>query len=69
MTTDIHSYRLFNVAIIDFVLTILSAAVISYFTSIPISITLVGLLIIGGFLHWAFGVKSEVNTYLGISPR
>ena len=37
----VHKFHFGNVAVFDFVLTIIGAGIISYFTEIPISITII----------------------------
>jgi hypothetical protein len=62
VNTGIHSYRIFNIAIIDVILTILLAFFIHLF--IPkynFFIILIFLFILGIFLHYIFCVKTTIN--------
>lgn len=56
--TGIHSIRIYDIAIIDVILTLLLSLLISYYLKINIIITFFILLIIGEFLHLLFCVKT-----------
>jgi len=60
----IHSYRLFNIAIVDFIATIIVAIIISKITNINVYISLIIMFLLGILLHKLFCVKSTVNVYL-----
>ncbi len=60
----IHSYRIFNIAIVDVLLTILAAYVISYFTKINIYYTLIGMFILGIISHRLFCVRTTIDKLL-----
>lgn len=60
----IHSYRLFGVAIIDVIMTILSAFFISYFLQISFVKTTIFLFIFGIILHKIFCVQTTVDKLL-----
>ncbi len=57
----IHSYRLFNLAIADIIMTIIGAFLISYFFKYNFLIILIILFIIGIILHRLFCVNTTVN--------
>jgi len=57
----IHSYRLFGVAIVDVIMTIVAAFLISYFFKFSFLYTLVFLFILGIILHRLFCVKTNVD--------
>lgn len=63
----VHKFHLGNVAIFDFILTLLGAVIVSYFTEIPISITIILSLLIAIFVHWLFGINTSVNKFLGLA--
>lgn len=67
VNTGVHSYRLFNIAIIDLLLTLLAAFIISYYYKKPIVHTTIFLLLLGVFFHWLFGVNTTINRYLGLT--
>lgn len=56
-----HSYRIMNIAVVDVVLTILVAWIISYFAKYPFPYVLAALFILGVFFHWLFCVDTTVN--------
>lgn len=61
-----HSYRLFNIAIVDVIATIISAYLIAYIFHWSFTKTLITLFILGIFFHWLFCVKTTVNKALGL---
>ena len=62
--TGIHSYRLFGVAIIDVLVTIMGGVIFSYFTGYNLLYTLVILFIIGIIAHRVFCVRTAVDKLL-----
>ncbi len=74
--TGAHSYRLFNIAIVDVILTFLGAGLIWYLTprgsngqysySYSYWKILIGFFGLGIFLHWLFCVDTTVNSFLGL---
>jgi hypothetical protein len=60
----LHSFRIFNIAIVDVLLTILAAYVISYFTKINIYYTLIGMFILGIINHRLFCVRTTIDKLL-----
>lgn len=60
----VHSYRLFGVAIVDVLLTVLGAVLIAYFFDLSFSWTLVTLFLMGIGLHRLFCVKTTVDKLL-----
>ena len=60
----IHSYRLFGVAIADVTITVIAAALISYFLKYSFITTLIVLFILGIVLHKIFCVKTTIDKLL-----
>lgn len=60
----VHSYRLFNVAILDVIMTIVAAFFISHFLQFSFLYTLVFLFILGIILHRLFCVKTTIDKLL-----
>jgi len=58
--TGLHSIRIFNIAIIDVLLTVIFAFIISYYTEINFFLIFIILFIIGELLHLLFCVKTTV---------
>ena len=57
----IHSYRLFGVAIVDVIMTVILAYLISIFTRYNFTKTVIFLFILGIILHRLFCVDTTVN--------
>ena len=63
----VHSYRFLNTALVDYIVTILGAILLTYLTDIPLVLTTIGLLVLGIILHYLFGVNTNSLKYLGIT--
>ncbi len=59
-----HSYRIFNIAIVDVVFTIIGAFLISRWFDISFWKSLVGLFILGIILHKLFCVRTTIDKLL-----
>jgi len=57
----IHSYRIFNIAIADVLMTIAGAYLISYFFKVSFLYTCIVLFILGIILHKLFCVRTTVD--------
>ena len=62
--TGIHSYRVFNIAIMDVIMTIIGAWLISYFFKFPFKYTLPLFFLSGIVLHKLFCVRTTVDKLL-----
>jgi hypothetical protein len=64
--TGAHSYRLFNIAIVDTVLTICLAYVLKryIFTNYHFVVVLIGCFLLGIFLHRLFCVRTTIDKFL-----
>ena len=60
----VHSYRLFNIAIVDVILTIVVAFLISFFAKISFIKTCIVLFTLGIILHKLFCVDTTVHKFL-----
>jgi hypothetical protein len=61
----VHSYRIFNIAIVDVFLTVLLAYIIYYFSNSYSFLFILLLVFISGIiLHRLFGVKTTINKLL-----
>ena len=60
----IHIYRIFNIAIVDVLFTIVGAYLISYFFKFSFIFTLIFLFGLGIFLHHMLCVQTTVNKLL-----
>jgi len=59
--TGAHSYRFFNIAVVDVVLTILAAYFLSWMTKFSFFYCTVTLFILGIIAHRAFCVRTTVD--------
>ena len=60
----VHRYRIFNIAIVDVILTIIGALLFSWILGTNFWITLIVLFLLGIFLHKIFCVKTTVDKLL-----
>ena len=60
----IHSYRLFGVAIMDVIMTIIAGFFISYFFKKSFLYTTIFLFVLGIILHRLFCVRTTVDKFL-----
>jgi hypothetical protein len=59
--TGVHSYRIFNIAIVDVLLTILVAFIIALLIKKPFWIVLLILFLLGIILHRLFCVRTTID--------
>jgi len=62
----VHSYRFLDTAIVDYVLTIALAAVVTKFTGMPFVLSTILMFVLGIVLHAVFCVSTNTTKYLGI---
>jgi uncharacterized membrane protein len=60
----IHSYRIFNIAIADVIMTIIGAYILSLIFKTPFIYTLIALFILGIILHRIFCVRTTIDKLL-----
>ena len=60
----VHSYRIFNLAIVDIIATLIAAFLISYFFKISFFYTCIFLFILGILFHKLFCVKTTIDKIL-----
>jgi len=60
----VHKYRFFNIAIVDVILTIIVACILSYFFKWRFWLTLLILFLLGIIAHRIFCVKSTIDKAL-----
>jgi len=65
----VHSYRLFGVAIVDVIFTIIGAMIISYFSKRSFVYTLIFLFLLGIILHRLFCVRTTIDKLLFYHPE
>ena len=57
----IHSYRIFDIAYIDVIFTILTAWLISHFLNMSFGYTLIAFFILGIVMHRMFCVRTTID--------
>ena len=62
--TEIHSYRIFNIAYMDVLFTIIAGVLISYSFNYSLINVLIVLFLIGIVMHYIFCVKTTVNNFI-----
>lgn len=62
-----HETRLLDVALFDYVLTILLSIIFSYFTTFPLVLSTITWFIIGIVLHALFGLNTSAVKYLNLT--
>ena len=62
--TGIHSYRIFDIAILDFGVTAIVAYIITLITGVKFIYSAVGLFILGIFVHRLFCVRTTIDKLL-----
>lgn len=60
----IHSYRFMSVAIVDIIMTIIAAILISYLFNSSLFYTLIALFVLGIILHRLFCVRTTIDKLL-----
>jgi hypothetical protein len=65
--TGVHSIRFMNVAIIDYIMTIILAFFISYITRVPAELTTIFCFLAGIICHILFGVKTNTTKFLNLA--
>lgn len=61
---DAHKYRVFNIAIVDTVLTVLLAYIISYISGVSLMYVIPGTFLLGIVFHRLFCVRTTVDKLL-----
>lgn len=64
--TGVHSLRFLNTAIVDYILSILLSMIITFFSSIPLVLSTIFVLLFGILGHYLFGVNTNTLYYLNL---
>ena len=64
----VHSTRFLGMALNDWLATIVLAVLISYLFKITFAYSLVGLFVFGEVLHYVYGVKTTILSWIGLEP-
>ena len=65
----IHSYRIYDIAVMDFVVTFVGAAILAFIFSWPLGWTFLGLFLLGIFVHRIFYARTTIDKLLFSGPR
>ena len=65
----VHSYRVFDLPIIDYIGAIIIALIITFMTKIPFELVIIIVLIIGVICHYLFGVETNLMKYFNIQCK
>ncbi len=60
-----HSTRLLDVALFDYIGTIVLAIIVSKFTKLPLVLSTILMFVLGLILHWIFCVPTSALKFLG----
>jgi hypothetical protein len=63
--TGVHKFKVLDTAVVDWVLTFLLAIGVSYYSKVPFTPVLIGLLVLGVVLHILFCVSTPTTKFLG----
>ena len=63
----VHRHRLLGAAGVDYLLSLVLAAVLAGVTRVPLVLTTVGVLLAGMLAHYLFGVPTHALRYLGLT--
>jgi hypothetical protein len=63
----VHSFRIFNLAVIDVVFTVIGAYAISLYTKFTFATSLVGLFLLGIFFHYICCVDTTIAKILSLA--
>ena len=63
----VHRFRFLNLALVDYVLTILVAMLTTFLTQVPLVLTTIFWLILGIILHVLFGVPTDAVKFLNLT--
>ena len=62
----VHKHTLFKVIVIDNLMTIALAMILTYQFDVPFPLSIIGIYTISILVHMLFGVQTDTLTYLGI---
>lgn len=64
VNTGIHSYRIFNIAYVDVIMTIVGSLLLAWLNKWSYIKTIIGMFILGIILHRMFCVRTTVDKWL-----
>ena len=65
--TGIHRFKFKGTSLVDYVITLGVAFLVTYLTEVPLVLTTIGVLVLGIIAHMLFGVPTVSAQFLGLS--
>jgi hypothetical protein len=65
--TGVPRFKFKGTSLVDYVLTIGAAFLVTYLTDVPLVLTTIGMLVLGIVAHMLFGVPTVSAQFLGLS--
>jgi hypothetical protein len=65
--TGVHRFKFKGTSLVDYVLTLGVAFLVTYLTGVPLVLTTIGMLVLGIVAHMLFGVPTVSAQFLGLS--
>jgi uncharacterized membrane protein YcaP (DUF421 family) len=62
----LRQLKISNTVMFDYLGTIMSAFIISYYTKVPVVISTICLFLLGELVHYFFNIKTNSLMYLGV---
>ena len=62
----VHAYKFLNTAIVDYILTIILAIVVSTVTSFPLVLSTISMFVLGIIMHVLFDIETNTIKYLNL---
>lgn len=69
VVTELRKYRLFDMAVFDWVATLIGALLISRALGTNIAATMMTMIILAIVVHAALGIPTMFNAYLGLAKK
>jgi len=60
----LHSYRIFNIAVFDVLLTIIASMIASHLLGVPLWCTLIFMFALGIVVHRVLGIRTTIDKLL-----
>ena len=65
--TGVHRFKFKGTSLVDYVITLGIAFLVTYLTGVPLVLTTIGMLVLGIVAHMLFGVPTVSAHFLGLS--
>ena len=63
----VHSIRILNTALVDYILTIVLSFLLAWISGVPVVLMTIIVFVVGIILHILFGVNTNTVNFLGLS--